>query len=72
MAENQDMTAALEGGPSDLPAASRLVRVGGSPEKIKVEHLGGYEHFERTGKSYDPEGEGRVVYRWILRTRIAE
>ncbi|MFC7531608.1 DUF5988 family protein [Actinoplanes sp. GCM10030250] len=74
MAETQDLTiaVALEGGPADLPVASRSVRIDGAQEKIKVEHLGGYEHFERTEDWHAGDEERRVVYRWTLRTRIAE
>ena len=65
MAETRDtpVTVDLEGGPADLPAEARRVRTEATPLTIKVEHLGGYEHFERAA-------DGR--YRWTVRTRIAE
>lgn len=62
--------ARLEGGPSDFPDELRA-HCGASTDddyKIKVEHRGGYEHFERT----DEREAEAVVYRWTTRTRIAE
>jgi hypothetical protein len=61
----------LEGGPADLPAALRRQSEHIDDTKIKVMHLGGYEHFERTA---EPAGDGTrpVVFRWTMRTRIAE
>jgi hypothetical protein len=62
--------AVLEGGPLDLPANLRRQRAVTRDRKIKVEHRGGYEHFERD-ENPGREDE-RVVFRWIARTRIAE
>ena len=59
----------LVGGPADLPLTERIRRVAQLDEKIKIEHRGGYEHFVRTGITY---GDGRMVYEWVTRTRIAE
>ncbi|WP_232533699.1 DUF5988 family protein [Plantactinospora sp. KBS50] len=60
----------LQGGPPDLAPDQRTLQLPGNPEKIKIEHLGGYEHFERTGEHAT---DGRtVVFRWTTRTRIAE
>jgi len=53
----------LEGGPSDLPAEARKRRVPAGDQKVKVEHRGGHEHFERFEAG---------VYRWTTRTKIAE
>lgn len=59
----------LEGGPSSIPDALRTTWVANLDETVKVEHLGGYEHF----RLHRDEGEtGTVVFRWIGRTRIAE
>ncbi|MEH1125577.1 DUF5988 family protein [Micromonospora sp. CPCC 206061] len=61
--------ARLEGGPNDFPDELRAHRGSDTDEyKIKVEHRGGYEHFERT----DERDAEAVVYRWTTRTRIAE
>ena len=43
---NQD--ALLEGGPSDIPIEQRERPVGIEDGKIKLQHYGGYEYFERT------------------------
>lgn len=52
----------LEGGPADITLPAQRIRVDGT--KIKLPHLGGYEHFERTSES--------GVFRWTMRTAIAE
>ncbi|WP_433532732.1 DUF5988 family protein [Micromonospora sp. CA-263727] len=61
----------LEGGPADLPPESRLVKAVKSDEKIKIEHHGGYEHFERVDGVLAGNGDS-ITYRWTTRTRIAE
>jgi hypothetical protein len=64
------LRAVLEGGPADLPEGTRLHLVAPAQDKIKVRHLGGYEHFER---ARDPGEDAEVVtYRWIARTKVAE
>lgn len=60
----------LEGGPADLPAALRRHRDHIEGSKIKILHLGGYEHFERDSEETD--GTRPIVFRWTMRTRIAE
>ncbi|MEU6894066.1 DUF5988 family protein [Streptomyces sp. NPDC046557] len=63
-------TAALEGGPDDLP--ERLVPAPAPGEDVKVAHRGGYEHFKATARFRDAP-QGRVpVYEWWERTEIAE
>jgi hypothetical protein len=63
------VAAVLEGGPDDIPDDQRRTTVGEHDEKVKVRHLGGYEHFERT----DPTAAGDAVrFHWTMRTRIAE
>ncbi|GAA4232316.1 hypothetical protein GCM10022254_31860 [Actinomadura meridiana] len=65
----------LEGGPRDIPRTLRVLRARVAEGKIKIERHGGYEHFER-----DPAAEGLAVdagaespvFRWTVRTRIAE
>jgi hypothetical protein len=63
--------AALEGGPEDLPPSMRRQRTT-STSKIKIRHGGCYEHFEHSGE-YRPGDDGDVlVFRWTMRTRVAE
>jgi len=63
--------AILVGGPSSLPEISRTQTVSPSSEKIKVVHLGGYEHFER--RAAGAEGEGaEITFHWTMRTKAAE
>jgi hypothetical protein len=64
--------AVLEGGPVDLPANLRKLRAVTVDRKIKIEHRGGYEHFERDEGRNTSRETGPVVFRWIARTRIAE
>ena len=61
--------ALLTGGPATLAEGLRRRRVRGDRGTIKVEHLGGYEHFERDNRTV---GEPTVIYRWDSRTEIAE
>jgi Family of unknown function (DUF5988) len=68
----------LEGGPYDLPLRVGTVSAGES--RLRIEHYGGYEHFERAEPdaagqpagqpSGQPSGPG--VFRWTGRTHIAE
>jgi hypothetical protein len=68
----------LQGGPDSIPRTVRVERSKLQDGKLKIEHLGGYEHFERTASERDPEGghhdsDGRSeIFRWTLRTKIAE
>ena len=71
-AETGEIHAILEGGPVSIPGTSRSRLVSPLDEKIKVPHEGGYEHFERTSE-ITPDGHQQpVVYRWTMRTAIAE
>lgn len=63
-----EIEAVLEGGPVDLPADLRSQVVSDGTEKIKVHHRGGHEHFERAPAAH----AGPIVYRWTMRTKIAE
>ncbi|MGP4114150.1 DUF5988 family protein [Streptomyces sp. 4N509B] len=65
------ITAILEGGPVDLPAESRTRRVGSTDQKVKVLHHGGYEHFELVRQDRQDD-HASAVFRWTMRTRIAE
>jgi hypothetical protein len=60
---------ALEGGPKSMPTTVRLERSRTLDDTIKVEHLGGYEHFLRVG---DESARNTVIFRWTGRTKIAE
>ena len=74
MTENSTDTAVraiLVGGPSSLPEISRTQTVSPASEKIKVMHLGGYEHFERRGAGVDLDG-AEIPFHWTMRTKAAE
>lgn len=61
--------ALLEGGPKDLP--ERIVPVPPPGTDVKIEFLGGYEHFRATPRHADTP-EGRLpVYEWWERTEFA-
>lgn len=64
--------AVLEGGPADLPETARRCLAALDGATIKVLHMGGYEHFERTVAGTGAGHPEPVVYRWTARTRIAE
>jgi hypothetical protein len=70
--DHRDGVIRLEGGPRDFPEELRLRRGPSDQGKIKIEHRGGYEHFERTDERVElGDGQG-IVFRWTKRTRIAE
>lgn len=69
---SNSVTAVLQGGPADLPETLRVQRVSLSDEKIKVPHYGGYEHFERVGELAELTERQTIVFRWTMRTKIAE
>jgi hypothetical protein len=62
--------AVLEGGPVSLPKASRTQLVEPLAQKIKIPFYGGYEHFERI--SPVKENSAQTVFRWTMRTAVAE
>jgi hypothetical protein len=65
----RSVRAVLEGGPTSIPTASRVQTVGQQDEKIKLPHQGGYEHFERV---HEIAASREVLYRWTMRTEMAE
>ncbi|MEU2565160.1 DUF5988 family protein [Streptomyces longispororuber] len=76
----------LEGGPSTLSGTvvlAELNEVICSPEKIKIRHGNGYEHYEFIEapaplddvRAHAPAGDvasGPMKLRWVGRTKIAE
>jgi hypothetical protein len=66
------VTAVLEGGPLDFPEAARKCLARLDDATIKIQHMGGHEHFQRVGAGAPADHAGPVVYRWTTRTRIAE
>ncbi|MFE9107982.1 DUF5988 family protein [Actinomadura geliboluensis] len=59
----------LEGGPADMPPRTRASLAEVSARKIKIPRSGGYEHFELVS---EPSGPSPAVFRWTMRTKIAE
>jgi hypothetical protein len=73
------ISVSLQGGPDAIPRTVQVERSRLADGKLKIEHLGGYEHFERTVAGYDPDGALRgtdttlpEIFQWTLRTKIAE
>jgi hypothetical protein len=67
--EPDTVSVLLLGGPATFPDNLRRRRCPAEEAKVKVEHYGGHEHFERDDRT---AGQNPVVYRWTTRTRIAE
>ncbi|WP_327318062.1 DUF5988 family protein [Streptomyces sp. NBC_01235] len=60
--------ALLEGGPAGLP--ERIVPLPSPGTDVKIEFLGGYEHFRATPRQADTP-EGRLpVFEWWERTEL--
>lgn len=73
------ISVSLQGGPDAIPRTVQVERSKLADGKLKIEHLGGYEHFERTDSGHGtgdraPSGDTRLeeIFRWTLRTKIAE
>jgi hypothetical protein len=64
--------AVLEGGPASIPEASRSQEVSPHDVKIKLPHYGGYEHFERSAELGETASLNRIIFRWTMRTEVAE
>jgi len=62
------ISVSLHGGPDSIPRMVRVEKTKLQDGKLKIEHLGGYEHFERA----DPDAGQPETFRWTLRTKIAE
>lgn len=64
--------AVLHGGPQSIPDESRVQVVSPRVEKIKLPHFGGYEHFERIGAVDASRVPVEIIFRWTMRTEMAE
>jgi hypothetical protein len=64
--------AILEGGPASIPTALRTQAVSPLEEKIKLPYYGGYEHFERAGWLDEDTSPQGLIFRWTMRTEVAE
>jgi hypothetical protein len=63
----------LVGGPADLPAATRTLRLSHLDDtKIKIPRLDGYECFELVEDTGDSATAAPRVFQWTMRTKIAE
>lgn len=60
----------LVGGPEDIPPIHRLSDP--TETHLRIERLGGYEHYEPTGGGQDFDGRLLPVFQWTYRTRFAE
>ena len=66
--DGETVEVVLEGGPQGIPRSMRAPLVS-TPDRIKVQYLNGYEHFE-----LDPATADSVPmhFYWTMRTKIAE
>jgi hypothetical protein len=72
MVDINSVQAVLQGGPATIPTSSRIQEVSPLVEKIKVPHYGGYEHFERAASLIEDTSCRQVIFRWTMRTELAE
>jgi hypothetical protein len=70
--EVNSVQAVLKGGPATIPAASRIQEVSPFDEKVKLPYCGGYEHFERTTTLIEDASCRQIIFRWTMRTEMAE
>lgn len=68
------LDAVLQGGPADLEPQQRVIQIRPDQFTVKIEHYGGYEHFERAANGATPDDltGGPVAFHWARRTRMAE
>jgi len=64
--------AILHGGPESIPNETRVQLVSPLDEKIKLPHYGGYEHFERIAMLDASGAPEEIIFRWTMRTEMAE
>lgn len=69
---NGTIAIVLVGGPADIPESARPRTAAATERKIKLAHRGGYEHFELVDELASTDEDGRAVFRWTMRTKIAE
>ena len=62
----------LEGGPVEIPPDLRTRTALPDDRKIKIQHWGGYEHFEQVDEPGEATGSAPAVFRWTMRTEMAE
>nr|BAQ21959.1 hypothetical protein [Streptomyces versipellis] len=62
----------LVGGPEEIPEEERFRRAAVLPEKVKIMYYGGYEHFVCEDPESAAGAEGPLVFKWVMRTEIAE
>jgi uncharacterized protein DUF5988 len=67
-----DIGAVLLGGPFSRPSDRQEQKVTTRLDTIKVPYLNGYEHFRYEGESMDVNDELMPVFRWVMRTALAE
>jgi hypothetical protein len=60
----------LEAAPAGVPAVVQVRRSQIVDRKIKLMRCGGYDHFELVAMA--SENDSRAVFRWTMRTKIAE
>ncbi|GHJ33348.1 MULTISPECIES: DUF5988 family protein [Streptomyces] len=69
LSDGSPIEVVLEGGPDDLPRAVRTGRSTLTTKKLKIPHRNGYEHFELVNDAADITP---AIFRWTMRTKIAE
>jgi Family of unknown function (DUF5988) len=62
----------LEGGPSDIPRRMQVSAASVDDGRLRIERLGGYEHFECVTDEPRAGGPDAMLFRWAYRTRAAE
>ncbi|MFI9051380.1 DUF5988 family protein [Streptomyces sp. NPDC053427] len=62
----------LVGGPEGIGQSERRMRAVIVDSKVKIRFRDGYEHFELERRPEDSEDASTAVFRWIMRTKIAE
>jgi Family of unknown function (DUF5988) len=68
----ESVQALLEGGPASMPNTWCIQQVSPADQKIKIQYYGGYEHFERVGEPDEHISREQIVFRWTMRTEVAE
>lgn len=69
---SNSILAVLEGGPSSLSEELRTQVVSAYTQKIKVPYYGGHEHFERISELEENVLAEQIIFRWTMRTELAE